>query len=81
VQEEYFVDAVQNELYLAYNGTGKPPPSLKLGAVTLQNLLSIRGDGAGPGSLPTKVAENISVVGKTHDYCWHLGCILPKCQQ
>ena len=63
MQEEYFVDAVQNELYLAYNGTGKPPPSLKLGAVTLQNLLSIRGDGAGPGSLPTKVAENISVVG------------------
>lgn len=60
--DEYFVDAATRTLYLAYNGTGKPPTSLQLGAVTLQSLLSIRGDG-GPESLPTEPAKDITVRG------------------
>eukprot|EP01049_Picozoa_sp_SAG25_P009166 SAG25_NODE_885_length_4932_cov_8.691082_3_plen_91_part_00 len=59
--EEYFVDSVNNELYLAINGSQVPPK--QLGVVTLQNLLSIRGDGAGPGSRPTEPARNITVRG------------------
>ena len=40
-----------------------PPPTYKLGAVVLQNLLQIVGEGAGPGGPPTKAAGNISVLG------------------
>ena len=43
--------------------SGKPPKDLQLGAVTLQNLLSIRGDGAGPAGLPTEPAKDITVRG------------------
>jgi hypothetical protein len=32
---EYYVDEDSNVLYLSYNGTGKPPSSLKLGDFSL----------------------------------------------
>ena len=57
------MDDAKNELYFAYNGTGMPPPTLQLGAVMLQNLLSIRGTGAGPSAGPTESASNITVRG------------------
>ena len=66
--EEWYYDQASETLYFAYNSTANastapPPPSLKLGAVTLQNLLQIVGDGAGPSGPPTKPVTNISILG------------------
>ena len=51
-------------LYFAYNGTGPPPSTARLGVVTLQNLLQIKGEGAGPTALPGRPAKDITVRGK-----------------
>ena len=64
--EEWYYDASTATLYFAYNATDgmtPPPPDVKFGAVTLQNLLQINGDGAGPAGPPTRPAANISVLG------------------
>ena len=31
--------------------------------------------------ITTTLALAVYTLGKTHDHCWDLGCILPKCQQ
>ena len=67
--EEYFVDEVEGDLYFVWNGTaGQQPPrgnGSKLGVVTLQNLLSIQGEGAGPEAkaVPRALARDITIRG------------------
>lgn len=65
--EEYWVDQQGKTLYFMFNGTGRPPSGnqSKLGAVTLQNLLRVQGEGAEPGAkaTPTRVARDITIRG------------------
>ena len=42
------------------------------GGIEIQGLRVVESRGARPW---------LQAMGKTHDYCWYLGCILPKCQQ
>ena len=67
----------------AYNGTTvTPPPTFKLGAVMLQNLLQIHGDGAGPTGPPTRPAANISVRGlgfRDAGYTYAIRDLFPSC--
>lgn len=72
--EEYFIDEEEGMLYLAFNGTGAPPTgnASRLGVVMLQNLLSIRGEGAEPEAkaVPTALARDITI----RNAAPHLAC-------